>query len=154
VVLPATVAPLADGVAAVGVVNKYAREDHVHPLSASVPDGSITAPKLSGNQTGSAPIYGFRAWVTFDAAGTIISSGNIASVVRNSLGDFTITFATAMPDANYAWAPGINRDPNPYIMTVNSHPTVVPTAAAIRVVTYATAGGQVDVARTSLIFVG
>jgi hypothetical protein len=30
---PATVAPIVDGTAAVGVATKYAREDHVHPLS-------------------------------------------------------------------------------------------------------------------------
>ena len=30
---PATVAPIIDGTAAVGVATKYAREDHVHPLS-------------------------------------------------------------------------------------------------------------------------
>lgn len=33
--LPATVAPLGDGTAAVGVATKYAREDHVHPTNAS-----------------------------------------------------------------------------------------------------------------------
>jgi hypothetical protein len=33
------------------------------------------------------------------------ASGNVASVVRNSAGDYTITFTTAMPDANFS-APG------------------------------------------------
>lgn len=32
---PATVAPVIDGVAAVGVSSKYAREDHVHPTDTS-----------------------------------------------------------------------------------------------------------------------
>jgi hypothetical protein len=33
----------------------------------------------------------------------IRASGNISSVVRNGTGDYTINFATAMPDINYCW---------------------------------------------------
>ena len=29
------------------------------------------------------------------------ASGNVSSVVRNGVGDYTINFTTAMPDANY-----------------------------------------------------
>ncbi|MBO7964043.1 hypothetical protein, partial [Pseudomonas aeruginosa] len=79
-------------------------------------DAGITAAKLDGAQTGSAPIYGCRAWVNFNgtrnatdtAASTngqnvhIRASGNVASVLKNATGDYTITFTTAMPDANYA----------------------------------------------------
>lgn len=79
-------------------------------------DGGITAAKLDGAQTGSAPIYGCRAWVNFNGtrnatdtgASTnganvhIRASGNVASVLKNATGDYTITFTTAMPDANYA----------------------------------------------------
>ena len=78
-------------------------------------DGSITGAKLNGAQTGSAPIYGCRAWVNFDgtkdttgAVSTATSNrlirgaGNVASVFRNGLGDFTVTFSTAMEDGNYA----------------------------------------------------
>jgi hypothetical protein len=48
--------------------------------------------------------YGCRAWVNFDGTATpptIRASGNVASVVRNSTGNYTITFTNAMPDANY-----------------------------------------------------
>jgi len=82
---------------------------------ARIADGAVTAAKLDGAQTGSAPIYGCRAWVNFDgtkdttgAASTantnrqIRASGNVTSVLRNGTGDYTITFTTAMPDANYA----------------------------------------------------
>lgn len=75
-------------------------------------DGGITAAKLDGAQTGSAPIYGCRAWVSFvGTAGstvdgefrcTINGSGNVTKVVRNSTGTFTIHLTTAMPTANYA----------------------------------------------------
>ena len=43
-----------------------------------------------------------RAWVNFvGATGTITSSFNVASVTRTAAGLYTITFTTAMPNANY-----------------------------------------------------
>jgi len=83
--------------------------------TADVADANITAPKLSGAQSGSAPVYGCRAWVNFDGtrneadtgASTnganvkIRASGNVSSVLKNSAGNYTITFTTAMADANY-----------------------------------------------------
>ena len=43
------------------------------------------------------------AWVSFTGStGAILAGSNIASVVRNSTGTYTITFATAMPNTNYA----------------------------------------------------
>jgi len=65
--------------------------------------------------TSAAPVYGCRAWVNFDgtrdASGVVStantnrfirSSGNVASVLRNATGDYTVNFATAMADANYS----------------------------------------------------
>jgi hypothetical protein len=80
------------------------------PLSAplSVPLGAIQAgavgpTNLTGAQSGSAPIYGCRAWCNFSgASGAINASGNVASVVRNSVGNYTVTFSTAMQDINYS----------------------------------------------------
>lgn len=44
-----------------------------------------------------------KAWVNFaGASGTIASSFNVSSVTRNSQGNYTVNFTTAMPDANYA----------------------------------------------------
>jgi hypothetical protein len=55
--------------------------------------------------TGTAPIYMCRAWVNFDGTtatpSTIRGSGNVSSVTKNATGQYTITFTTAMPDANY-----------------------------------------------------
>lgn len=92
--------------------------------TADVADANITAPKLSGAQSGSAPVYGCRAWVNFDGtrneadtgASTnganvkIRASGNVSSVLKNGTGDYTITFTTAMPDANYCASCSIERD--------------------------------------------
>ena len=91
-----------------------------------VGDGSITAAKMSGVAkdgagadlaVGTPPVFGCRAWVNFDGtkdttganstANTnrlIRASGNVASVLRNSTGNYTVTFTTAMPDANYTVA--------------------------------------------------
>ena len=77
---------------------------------------SIETPvKDALNASGSAPIFGCRAWVNFDGtrdstgafstantARLIRASGNVSSVVRNGTGEYTIDFTTAMPDANYA----------------------------------------------------
>lgn len=43
-----------------------------------------------------------RAWVRFNGTtGTLIKSHNVSSVTRNGVGDYTIIFTTALPDANY-----------------------------------------------------
>ena len=80
---------------------------------------TLTTPTIDSAQvptvSGTAPLYMCRAWVNFDgtkdttgAASTantnrlIRASGNVTSVLRNAVGDFTITFTTAMTDANYS----------------------------------------------------
>jgi hypothetical protein len=56
------------------------------------------------NAGGSAPLYAARAWVNFNGTNAAIrASGNVSSVVRNGVGDYTINFATAMPDPNYGF---------------------------------------------------
>lgn len=43
------------------------------------------------------------AWCIFNGTnGTIIAGKNIASVVRNAAGDYTISFSAARPNTNYA----------------------------------------------------
>jgi hypothetical protein len=95
--------------------------------TASLQNAAVTNDKLSLaanageikkalNADNSPPIYACRAWVTFNGgrneadtgASTnganvrIRASGNVASVLKNATGDYTITFSTAMPDANYS----------------------------------------------------
>lgn len=69
------------------------------PMSPLRTSQSIVA-KL--NAGGSAPMYACRAWIKGNWDGTILASGNIASVTKNGTGDYTVTFTTAMQDANYA----------------------------------------------------
>lgn len=77
------------------------------------------------NVTGNSPMFACRAWVNFNATtGTpvISASGNVTSITDNGVGDFTVNFTTAMPDANYAVA-GV---------TGNNDVTNSPAAASIR----------------------
>jgi hypothetical protein len=45
-----------------------------------------------------------KAWVNFNGNGTntIRSSFNVSSITRNSSGDYTVNFTTALPNADYA----------------------------------------------------
>lgn len=88
-----------------------------------IANDTITASKLNGAQSGTAPIFGVRAWVNFDATRDstgntnssntnrfIRSSGNVESVLKTATGKYTITFTTAMPNANYVGVCNCNAD--------------------------------------------
>ncbi len=59
---------------------------------------------LMTTPSGTAPNYMARAWVNFNGTGTVAirASGNVSSITDNGVGDYTVNFTTAMPDANYA----------------------------------------------------
>lgn len=67
---------------------------------------TVSSTQIAGalNATGSAPIYACRAWVNFNGTGTVAirGSGNVSSITDNGVGDYTVNFTTAMPDANYS----------------------------------------------------
>lgn len=75
--------------------------------TARINNAAVTAAKLDGAQTGSAPIYGCRAWVNFDGTSftnvggenrcTIRASGNVSKVVRTNAGAYVVSFTTALP---------------------------------------------------------
>lgn len=68
--------------------------------------GTVKAGMLDGAQSGSAPIFGVRAFVMFNGTeafqGAVKASGNVSSVTDNATGDYTVNFTTDMPSANYA----------------------------------------------------
>ena len=46
-----------------------------------------------------------RSWVNFlGSSGAIYASFNVSSITRNTTGNYTVNFATAMPDTNYSVA--------------------------------------------------
>ena len=54
--------------------------------------------------TGTAPAYQCRAWVNFNGTGTVAirASGNVSSITDGGVGNYTVNFTNAMPDANYS----------------------------------------------------
>jgi hypothetical protein len=80
------------------------------PAGVDVPadrlSGDVAAARITNalNASGSAPIYACRAWVNFNGTGTVAirASGNVSSITDNGVGDYTVNFTTAMPDANYS----------------------------------------------------
>jgi hypothetical protein len=133
----------------------------------AIGSAKVTAPMLTGAQTGSAPIYGCRAWVNFDGtrneadttastngANVLIrASGNVASVLKNATGDYTITFTTAMPDTNYIHvAPSVGQASTSYNWSVRRN---TQTASAFGViVNNSNAGTSVDSSHVSVAFFG
>ena len=127
--------------------------------TAKVNAAAITAAKLDGAQTGSAPIYGCRAWVNFNGtrnatdtgastngANVLIrASGNVSSVLKNGQGDYTINFTTALPDANYAPVCMMSSDASRELtIRSNASDTAAPdtmSTTALRVQAYANTGG-------------
>lgn len=68
--------------------------------SSVIPGGSVLYPE-----------YKCRAWVNFNGTGTVAirASGNVSSITDNGVGDYTVNFTTAMPDANYSTVIKTNR---------------------------------------------
>lgn len=82
---------------------------------------------------GGYPSYQCRAWVNFKGTGTVAirASGNVSSITDNGVGDYTVNFATAMPDANYSAACGqFGATAN---VIVNGEGNTAPTTTALRV---------------------
>jgi hypothetical protein len=103
--------------------------------SAKIVNAAIGATKLSGTQSGSAPVYGCRAWVNFNGTGTVAirASGNVSSITDNGEGDYTINFTADMPDANYAPTFMLGRDNSNIDVHSAIHPSTAPTASNLRI---------------------
>ena len=76
------------------------------PLPEASGGTGVSTFKTALNASGSAPVYACRAWVNFNAQGTVAirASGNVSSITDNGVGDYTVNFTTAMEDANYGMA--------------------------------------------------
>lgn len=82
----------------------------------TIANSAVTAEKMSGGQTGNAPVYGCRAWVTFDGTRNVTDSGsstngndvkifaagNVSRVNKIIPGQFIVVFNTAMPNTNFS----------------------------------------------------
>ena len=80
------------------------------------------------------------AWVRLNSSGVVQSSYNIGSVTVNAGGDYTLNFATALSDANYAVS-GTSSDSPTYGRLVCVSESTAPTTSAVRVVSFTRASG-------------
>jgi hypothetical protein len=118
--------------------------------TAKILDANITAAKLDGAQSGSAPIYAARAWVNFNGTGTVAirASGNVSSITDNNVGNYTVNFTTAMPDADYSVVLSIGSDSLqiPITSTGTSGAGRTPNylTSSVRIVTYNQTGSTSD----------
>jgi hypothetical protein len=107
-----------------------------------IADASITAAKMSGAQSGSAPAYAARAWVNFNGTGTVAirASGNVTSITDGGVGFYLVNFTNAMPDVNYAVATAVGND------TVNNTANTVGarTVSSVRAVISNSSGSLID----------
>lgn len=111
---------------------------------------------VQATPSGSAPLYAARAWVNFNGTGTVAirASGNVTSITDNGVGDYTVNFTTAMPDANYAVSGACQA-----VVASGSSETLVikdgvaPTASSVRVLVHRAGVGNIDSAYvTAAIF--
>jgi hypothetical protein len=106
-------------------------------------------PASLSTASGSAPSFSARAWVNFNGTGTVAirASGNVSSITDNGTGQYTVNFATAMPDANYAVSGSAQISSfagtgwQGYSVSISS---TAPTASAARILTSSYAAGAFD----------
>jgi hypothetical protein len=84
-----------------------------------------------------ATAYGCRAWVNFNGTGTVAirASGNVSSITDNGVGDYTVNFTTALPDANYTVVHGAGSTSNDNLAGYTQGPCVAggaPSSSAYR----------------------
>lgn len=90
-----SVAPI-DPVAVSGSMVLYCKRDAAAAPQLYCINPSSTILQLTGMGT-------IRAWARFNGnSGAIAASFNVTSVTRNSIGNFTVAFTTALSSANYA----------------------------------------------------
>jgi hypothetical protein len=115
----------------------------IFSASGGVTFGSANMP----NPVGTAPLFGVRAWVNFNGTSgstAIRQSGNVSTVTRNAVGRYTITFATAMQDTNYAivaFARDANATDGNYFVSALSNSTKTTSSVQVEV---NSPGGSVD----------
>lgn len=89
---------------------------------------SAPVPAISG----AAPIYMCRAWINFNGiTSTVRGSGN-ATVVRNTTGDYTVTFTTAMSDSNYASVISTGLSSSANVVVIGGTTGTAPTSSQLR----------------------
>ena len=95
------------------------------------------------NAEGNAPVYACRAWVNFNGVGvvSVIASGNVSSITDNGVGDYTLNFATPMPNSNYSissCSTELDGAPIPVSLRMSETTPLLKSTSAVRVSTRST----------------
>jgi hypothetical protein len=116
--------------------------------------GDVAAARITGalNATGSAPLFACRAWVNFNGTGTVAirASGNVSSITDNSVGNYTVNFATAMQDVDYCAVSQGGRDGASTNSAVIGPLGALPTTSTFRLASFNSAFNSVDAAFINL----
>ena len=97
--------------------------------------------------------YKCRAWVNFNGTGTVAirASGNVSSITDNGVGDYTLNFATALPDSNYVTLPaqgdntgGSSTPYQPSFSLGSYNKTITITTSSVRLYSVNSVGGTYD----------
>jgi hypothetical protein len=67
--------------------------------ASTVSNSAITAAKLNGNQSGSAPIFGVRAYARVTSDGSITNNKGFSSINKTGTGLYSLTLSTAAAEA-------------------------------------------------------
>ena len=122
-----------------------------HPLAFQTNDverGRFTAAgdfQFNSGYGSVATAFGCRAWVNFNGTGTIAirASGNVSSITDIGVGQYTVNFTTAMPDANYAV--GLGSQPSSNILNaLQINDAAAPTTTSVRLLNHQSGVGNVD----------
>lgn len=93
-----------------------------------------------------ATAYGCRAWVNFNGTGTVAirASGNVSSITDNGVGDYTVNFTTAMPDANFSALACMQESGGNFssVATIKNSGTFSPTSSTVRFSTFGWTAGN------------
>ena len=92
-----------------------------------------SGPPVFKNSSGTEKGRFVRAFCRLNGTGTasITSDFNVSGITDHGTGDYTITFANALPDANYAYTFGHSAPVNTHHCHVSTY-THTPTAANMR----------------------
>jgi hypothetical protein len=86
--------------------------------------------------------------VNFNGTGTVAirASGNVSSITDNGVGEYTVNFTTAMPDADYSHVGAVgHNNQSQYFPNLNAAlDLVAPTANAFRVLIRSPSTASVD----------
>jgi hypothetical protein len=143
--LSGTALPVANG--GTGATTSTGSGDNVLSTSPTLTTPSINSAQVA-TVSGTAPLYMCRAWVNFNGTGTVAirASGNVSSITDNGTGNYTVNFATALPDAGYSAQCSVGSGSGVSAYIYNTFYTAAPTASAFRFLTVSLAGVDTDYA--------